>query len=137
MLKTYVGRLSALGDLALFLLRVIVGVILIHHGYIKLTHGFAIGFFGHIGIPIAPVAGVFITLLEVIGGIFLILGLFTRYLGVLFVIEFIVATYVKWVVMGAHYGGSELELLILFAAFLFATRGGGNWSVDKGRPWEP
>lgn len=137
MLKTYVGRLSALSDLALFLLRVMLGIILIYHGYVKITHGFAIGFFGQIGFPIAPVIGVFITFLELIGGICMVIGLFTRYLGVLFTIEFIVATWVIWFVLGHAYPTPERELLILFTSFLMATRGGGGWSVDRGRSWEP
>lgn len=134
-LKKFIASLSSLGDLALCLLRIILGIVLIYHGYGKITHGFAIGFFAHIGFPIPAVIGVFITLLELIGGICLIIGLFTRYLGVLYTIEFIVA----WlVIIGSRgWGGSEREVLIIFVSFVLATLGSGRWSIDKGRPWEP
>ncbi|HKI99108.1 MAG TPA: DoxX family protein [bacterium] len=138
MLKAFVARLSAFGDLALSALRVMLGIIMLIHGYVKVTHGFAIGFFHQIGIPAAQIMGPFISLLELVGGACLIVGLFTRYLGVLYTIEFIVATWVIWVVTGHGYSGAERELLILFTSILLATNGGGQFSLDKSiRRWEP
>jgi putative oxidoreductase len=138
-MKAFIARLSTFGDLARSLLRIMLGIVLTYHGYGKVFHlGFAVGPFQNMGIPIAQITGPFISLLELIGGLCLIAGLFTRYLGVLFTIEFIVAAYVKWVVLAKGYGGSELELMILLTAVLLATGGGGQISVDKSiNLWEP
>lgn len=139
MLKNLIVRLSSLGDLALSLLRIMLGIVLVAHGYGKVTHGFAVGFFAnnaHIFLP--QITGPFISLLELIGGICLIIGLFTRYLGVVYVIEFIVVMYVRLFTLHVGYHGSELELMILFTAVLLATNGGGRLSVDHSvRRWEP
>ena len=41
-------------------------------------------------------------------------------------------------VMGKGYVGSELELLLLVAAAMLATNGGGTLSLDRlFRRWEP
>ena len=138
MLRSFVARISAFGDIAHVALRVLLGIVLAYHGWLKVSGGYAVGFFGQVGIPIPQVLGPFVSFLELLGGLALIAGLFTRYLGVLFTIEFIVATYVKWIVLGKGYGGSELELLILLTALFLATNGGGSISVDKSvNRWEP
>jgi putative oxidoreductase len=131
MLKAFIARLAGFADLSLVAVRVMMGIILVWHGYGKVTHGFAIGFFrDKLGFPVAEVIAPFITFLELLGGIALIVGLFTRYLGVLYVIEFIVAAYVQAFALGKGYPGAELELLLLFVAALLATHGGGTISVD-------
>ena len=61
------------------------GIILSVAGYMKLV-GIAgtIDYFTKLGFPIPLVTAWFITLLEVSGGIALILGLFVRYLGLIY-----------------------------------------------------
>jgi putative oxidoreductase len=138
MLRSFIARISSFGDLAKVALRVVLGLVLAYHGYGKVTHGFAVSVFAdkfHIILP--QITGPFISLLELIGGLCLIVGLFTRYLGVLFTIEFIVVMLVLWVGQGAGWGATERELLILFSSLYLATNGGGQLSLDKsiGR-WE-
>jgi putative oxidoreductase len=128
----YVAVLQGQRDPAYTLLRIMTGIVLTYHGYQKIfvigLNGVA-GFFGKIGIPLSQISGPFIGILEFVGGILVILGLFTRLLGALFAIEFIVATYAAWVLLGKGYGGSELELMLLFANVLIATHGSGRYSV--------
>ena len=60
-----------------------------------------------------------------------ILGLLTRYLGILYAIEMIVATYVQWSVFSKGFSGAQLELLLLFIGILVATHGAGKYSLDR------
>jgi putative oxidoreductase len=77
-------------------LRLVMGIILSMAGCMKLV-GIAamIDYFTKLGFPIPLVTAWFITLLELSDGIALILGLFVRYLGLIYTIEFIVAAF--WV----------------------------------------
>lgn len=125
------SKLSAQRDTGLLLLRIMMGIILIWSGWVKITKtGWAIGFFDKVGIPIASVSGPFVTLLEGVGGIALILGFLTRILGCLYAIEFVVAAYMQWFAFGKGYPGAQLELLLLFTAVLLATHGAGKYSLD-------
>ncbi|MBI4082597.1 MAG: DoxX family protein [Candidatus Lambdaproteobacteria bacterium] len=128
-----VSSLAAQSSLGYAVIRVMVGIVLVFHGYQKvfvMGFGAVIDFFGKVGIPLAQVAAPFVALLEVIGGVLLILGLFTRYLSAVFAIEFVVATYTVWILLGKGYAGSELELMILCTAVLLATNGAGRYSLD-------
>jgi putative oxidoreductase len=88
------------------------------------------GFFEKIGFPVPMVVGLFIMALELFGGVLLILGLLTRYVALLFMVEFIVAAYVKWNLMAQGFSGARIDLVILAAAILFATNGAGSLSID-------
>jgi putative oxidoreductase len=112
-------------------LRLAMGVILSVAGYMKLV-GIAgtIAYFTKLGFPLPVVTAWFITLLELIGGIALILGLFVRYLGLLYTIEFIVAAF--WVKLPMQgYAPSRLDLMILAGAAALYFLGAGRWSVDS------
>lgn len=133
-MRRLASALAGQSAIGYFLLRVLTGIILALSGYNKFF-GIGIGAitsnFEKWGIPLAQVSAPFIALLELVGGILLILGLFTRYVAVLFAIEFIVATWTKWAPIGAGWTGSRLEFMILFAAVLYATNGSGAYSVDS------
>ncbi|HUP17136.1 MAG TPA: DoxX family protein [Acidimicrobiia bacterium] len=72
--------------------------------------------------------------LEFLGGIALILGLATRYVAALFVIEMAFTTMLVKVDVGliAPEGGpgAELDILILAIALSLVLTGAGRWSVD-------
>lgn len=138
-MKSLIQLLASQSGLGLAVIRVATGAILLLAGYGKVFHGgFAVGFFGKVGIPLPQVAGPFVSFLELGGGALLIVGLFTRYLGVLFTLQFIVVTYVKWVVMAQGYGGARIDIMILVAVFLLATNGAGALAMDRaGQKWEP
>jgi uncharacterized membrane protein YphA (DoxX/SURF4 family) len=73
-------------------LRLILGIILLVAGYFKLTQMTnTIAFFTKYGFPVPVATAWFIASLEFLGGAALIVGLFVRYLGILYTIEFIVA----------------------------------------------
>ena len=116
-MKNFTAFLDKQRSVGLLITRVLAGGIILWAGMLKLLGpGFSgiSGGFAKMGIPVPEVTGPFILLLESLGGLALVLGLFTRYLGVLFVIEFIVAFFA--VKMGLGYGKFRIDVaLIAFA----------------------
>lgn len=118
------------GDAGLLLLRVILGCILIVHGWPKVKDiktnaehfegmGFKPGMFW----------GTIVALLEFVGGICIIAGVFTQLFAFLIFIEFIVIVVkMKW--SDGFKDGFEFDALIAAAAFLLATIGPGILSID-------
>ena len=72
-------------------IRILAGITFIAHGLPKFENiSGTQGFFGSVGLP--PELAIPIGLLEVIGGIFLLIGVVTRIAAALFIIEMIGAT---------------------------------------------
>ena len=123
------------------LMRFIAGAILIPspHGYGKLFLGFAPlvanNILAKLGFPYPLAWAYWLGILEFFGGAMLALGLFTRPVALLLVIEFIVITFFWNFQFGfpftAQGGGFEypLVLLVMYVAILF--RGGGRYSLDR------
>lgn len=112
-------------------LRLMMGIILVVAGYLKLT-GMAgtIGYFARLGFPVPPATAWFIALLEFFGGIALLLGLFVRYLGVLYTIEFIVAALVaKFPIVG--YTQTRIDMMLIAAPAALFFLGAGPLSIDS------
>src|SRR5437870_8811912 len=67
---------------------------------------------------------------ELVGGILLVLGLFTRGAALAVVIFMVNAVYFTSKTGGFFWnkGGSEYAILILFVALFFLIRGSGPWS---------
>lgn len=109
----------------LLLIRVAAGVIFLTHGWMKVQNiEQTVMFLGQMGI-ILPLA-YFISWLEVIGGVALILGVATRIFGVAFGIEMLVAT----LLMG--FGrGLGLDFVLCLMSFGIALTGSGKYSVYR------
>ena len=112
-------------------LRLVMGIIFAVAGYMKIV-GIAatIQYFDKLGFPVAVVTAWFIGLLELCGGIALLLGVFVRYLGLLYTIEFIVAAF--WVKLPTQgYAAARLDLMLLAGAAALYFLGAGRWSIDS------
>jgi putative oxidoreductase len=86
---------KVISDITLFVIRLILGVVFIAHGYPKLFVWGISGvsqFFGQLGIPFPGFFAVVVSIVEFFGGIALILGLFSRWAGLLIAINMIGAT---------------------------------------------
>lgn len=124
---------------ALPLLRIAMGLILVPHGCQKLFGWFGgPGFarFAQIFEGIGYRPGMFwvtvVALTELVGGICLALGLFTRFVALaiaIFMINAIYFTSAKGFFWTQQ--GSEFPILIFFVALVFLIRGGGEYSLDK------
>jgi putative oxidoreductase len=115
----------------LSILRIIIGLLLLEHGTQKLFHfpppDHPMG--GPGGLPPLIMTAAWI---ELIGGILLVLGLFTR------LAAFIVAGEMAVAYFMAHAPGSlypiknhgELAVALCFVFLYMAVAGGGSWSID-------
>jgi len=77
------------------------------------------GFFGSLGLP--PELVLPIALLEIIGGIFILVGVLTRITAAIFIIEMIGATLVVWLSQGFAGGPLLKQAAILTSSLLTAT----------------
>ena len=111
--------------------RISTGLIFVVHGVQKFATGLGgvSAFFAKVGIPAPGVMGPFAATLELVGGVLLIVGLATRWAGLLFAIEMLVTT--LWVqIPGRGWTASDLDRALLASGLLLVVAGGGRASVD-------
>jgi putative oxidoreductase len=122
-------------DGALLVARLLLGVVLIAHGWQKVvTNGLgatAEGF-GRMGVPLPPVSAAYAGLVELVGGALILLGAATALVGVLVVLDMIGAAVLVHVGNGVMVtdGGWELVGVIGAVALVLAAVGAGRFSVD-------
>ena len=109
-------------------LGIFVGITFIAHGLPKFEDVAGTqGFFGTVGIP--PELVVPIGLLEVIGGIFLLVGVLTRITSALLVMDMIGAILIVKLSKG-FVGGYELDLLLIAISLSLILTGPGRISIE-------
>ena len=122
-------------DLGILLLRIVVGLIFLVAGYLKLTGGVAGfgGFLGSLGVPLPGFFAWVVALAETLGGLALILGIGTRIVGLVLVIDMFFAIVLVKLPNGFQNsnGGYQFELLLLAACLLLALAGAGKLSGDS------
>jgi putative oxidoreductase len=136
--------LSKLNPHVPLVLRVVLGVTMFWHGEQKFAEtkiSNVKGFFDFLGIPLPGVFAVVVALLELIGGILLVLGLATRVVSLLFVVELLVAVlsykYGESVgFIGAKEAGAELDWALIAGFVSLAALGAGRVSADHRLGWE-
>ena len=118
-------------DWGITVVRVVMGIILLIAGYQKLAGGVgtvAAGF-AKIPIPLPWLSAVFISILELVGGALLIVGLGVRWLGLAFAIEHIVTTF--WVQLRLRgWPNGRLELMLLAGGLMLFLAGPGKMALD-------
>ncbi len=112
--------------------RMIMGFVLVITGYEKLISGVqkvsATMLRNHI--PFPTVMAAYITALELIGGILLLIGLGGRWLGLLYIAEFVVVGfYVQVPTRG--WMDARLPIMLLAGALMLFISGSGRASVDR------
>ncbi|HXZ33039.1 MAG TPA: DoxX family protein [Terriglobales bacterium] len=133
--------LDRLQPIALVALRLVLGVVMIGHGYGKVFHdGLAqhvhrvasLGLPGWLAYPSA--------FTEFFGGILLILGVFTRFVSLLVLTDMLVAIWkVHWKNGMFAKGGYEFPLTLATIAFALIFFGAGPIALDAifGKTWGP
>lgn len=125
----------ALKDVALLISRVALGVVLLAHGLQKLNEFTLEGTtaaFGQMGVPAAGVAAVVVTLVEIIGGAALVLGLLTPVVALVNVLSLTGALVIVHAENGIFIQDNGFELVLALAAGLLvvAALGAGRFSID-------
>ena len=126
--------LDRLQPLALLVLRIVIGAIMIAHGYGKVFGGFSrvremvqhLGFPGWMAYPLAGT--------EFFGGVLIIAGLFTRFVAVAMLIDMSVAIWkIHWHNGLKGPGGYEFPLAAAAIAFALIFLGAGPIAIDAMR----
>lgn len=117
------------------IMRVVMGIIFLSHGVAKFQMGLSNvdAWFSSIGIP--GLLAYFVAILELVGGIMLIVGLFTRYVSGLFVIMLmgaIVTTKLSVGLLGdGQMAGYELDLGFMLVLLYLVVGEQSTLSVDR------
>jgi putative oxidoreductase len=131
-------RLTARYGLAI--LRIVLGIAMIVHGWSKLSGGVdnVAGFFGGtLGIPAPGLIAWVVTIVELLGGILLVIGFLTQIAGILIALDMLGAILFAYLLRGAPLiaeNGQQIswerEAVFAAAALCIALAGPGAWSVD-------
>lgn len=117
------------------ILRLAIGVIFLAHGAQKLfIYGFAgtSGFFAQIGVPMPALTAVFAMIVEFLGGLALIFGLFTRPAALLLAINMIGAMLTVHLKGGFFLPtGIEYTVALLAANTALMLTGAGDLAIDN------
>ncbi len=122
---------SLYSDWALAFLRIVLGILLLLHGWPKLKDLKTTSVnFGAMGFKPGSFWGPLVACAEFFGGLALILGVWTEFAAAVIAIEFVVITIWKIIRRQPFVGGLELDLLILGAAVTLLALGAGAFSFD-------
>jgi putative oxidoreductase len=118
------------------LLRIVIGIMFLMHVSAKFKVGadaVAANVFAKNGIEPALMWAYIVMFMESVGGVCLIIGLFTRFVAAALAIEMLVALLFVHLPKGYAAGGGGYEYVLLIGAvcFVMAIRGGGPYSVDR------
>src|SRR5919112_5737878 len=136
--------MNRLAEFAPLVVRIIAGIIIATHGFQKLQAG--PGNFGRflaqLGVPLPTLMGYVVTLVELLGGILLIVGLFSRLAALLLTIDLVVAILLVKVNIGllspadGSGVGAELELALIAGFLVVLLAGPGRLLVDQALGYE-
>ena len=124
-------------DAAALIGRLVLGALFLAHGWPKIKDvRKPIGFVKGTGWPGGATFAVLFTLLEVFGGIALILGFLTQIVAVLFVLEMTATTIFSKTKLKRNFmSGYELDVAYASFALVLALLGPRAWSLDHLLGW--
>ena len=123
-------------DALLLVSRVLLGVVLIAHGWQKFNEwtlpGTAEAFAG-MGVPLPEVTSAIAAIVELVGGLLIIAGAFTPIVGVIVALQMLGAYFFAHMGNGVFVdnGGFELVGVIAAASLALAGAGAGRFSADQ------
>src|SRR5215210_4692451 len=133
------GSVRGAAGYAPLVVRVLAGVIMAAHGWQKLQggpSGFGQALAG-LGVPLPELMAYVVTLVELIGGVLLIVGLLSRLAALLLTIDLVVAILLVKVNIGlvsppdGSGVGAELELALIAGLLVVLLAGPGRGSADQ------
>jgi len=134
-----IERLMHRPDTGIFLLRAMVGVVGVYHGSQKLFGWFGgdgarafAGYLESLNVPLPLVNAYLAGGAEFFGGALLIVGLFTRFAAIPFMIAMLVAAFmVHGQAFSVLKGGMEYPLTLAVALAAIALIGPGRYALDR------
>jgi putative oxidoreductase len=122
-LETWASRVRSI-------FRIVVGLLFVEHGSSKLLHFPEVASFD--GLPLFSLIGLS-GVFELVGGVLLFLGLFTRAAAFILSGEMAVAYFMVHAPRGFFplLSGGEPAVFYCFAFLYLAAAGGGSWSLDN------
>jgi putative oxidoreductase len=130
-------NITVFAPYGLAILRVVLGIAFAVHGWGKFSGGVdgVAGFFGTLGIPAPMLIAWIVTIVELVGGILLIVGFLTQLAAILLFINMIGAIVYAYISQGAPFidrgaVSFEKEAVFAAAALCLALAGPGVWAVD-------
>jgi putative oxidoreductase len=119
----------------LAVLRIVTGIVFAMHGYQKFfgMHVSGVtGFFGSLGVPGPHFFAILVSTVELVGGIAIILGLFTRFVAIPLIVDMMTAI----VLVHAKNGfflptGIEFVLMLMTSCIALVLAGSGAFSADR------
>ena len=129
------GFYATWGPIAYTLMRVVVGIMFLMHVRGKFHAGadaVAANIMGKNGLQPAILFAYAAMFLETVGGVCVVIGLFTRVVAAALAIEMLIALIFVHLPKGYAAGGGGYEYVLLIGAvcFAIAIRGGGPYSAD-------
>lgn len=132
MMNKIIAKCGGAGT-GLLLIRLGVGAVFLAHGISKMQNMPGIvAFFGLMGLP--AFVAYMVTIVEVVGGVDMILGFFTRVMGVILSIVMLGAIFYVKIPGEAGFivsGGYEIDLMLFVASLGIVLAGPGKWAVGK------
>jgi putative oxidoreductase len=112
--------------------RLMMGVILVVAGIQKWAGGIGgtVNFFTQLGIPAPQVVAPVIATGEVVGGLLILLGLWSQWVGLWFVCEFLVTAFYVKLGRGAGWDAARIDLMMLAGSIMLVLAGAGLLSLD-------
>ena len=121
--------------LGLTIVRILVGIVFIAHGAQKLfSFGLpgVIGAFGQMGIPLPGIVGPGVAILEFVGGILILVGLFTRIVATLLAIDMLGAIFFVHLKNGFFLpNGFEFAFTMLLVNLALVVGGPGAYAIES------
>lgn len=119
-----------MADIGLLALRIVVALVFIKHGWDKWQDiGKTTAFFASLNIPLAHFSAYLVATVELVGGLMVLFGLYTKEVAKFLAMNMIVA------LLTAHIHGpwkaAELALVLLGASLALAGLGAGKWRLVK------